>query len=75
MGAAAEQIAERPPERLALQIPQGHLEAGPGRLVAHREQLALPAVKDGLDVEGVLADHGGPEVLADHVLQSTSCRR
>ena len=68
--AAADEIVERPPESLALQIPQGHLHGGAGGLVAHREELALPDAVDRLDVEGVPADHRRPEVLADHVLDA-----
>ena len=67
-GAAADEIAERPPERLALQVPERHLEGGAGSLVADRPQLALPAVHDGLEPERVLADHRRAEVLTDHVL-------
>ncbi len=60
-------VAERPPHRLALQVPERHLQAGSRRLVTHGEQLAVPAAHDRLDVEGIPADDRRPQVLTDHV--------
>ena len=64
---AAEQVDHRAAERLALQVPQGHLEPASGCLVADRPQLALPNSDDLLDAEGVAAERRRPKVLADDV--------
>ena len=71
--AAADEIVERPPERLALEVPEGHLEPRAGGLIAHRVQLARPAVDDRLKPRGVLADDEGSEILPDHVLHGPQC--
>ena len=67
-GAAADQVVERPPQRLALKVPERHLHAGAGRLIAHHEQLSLPTAQHAFHIEGVATDERRSEVLADDVL-------
>ncbi len=66
--ASAEEIAQGSSRRLTPDVPQRHLEPGARSLVADHEEIPLPVVHDLFDVERVLAQDGGAEVLADHVL-------
>ena len=67
--AAADEVVERPPQRLALEVPERHLDARPA------PPGCRPCTARGprrgvmrLDVEGVPADDRRRKVLTDHVL-------